>query len=171
MTHRHISIPAARTLLRYMAVAGLALSNLQAAFADADITFHGTLKEAPPCVVNGNELIVVDFGSEVMTTRIDGTTYSRPVRFTVDCTAAISNLQRVRISGTPASFGNSVLAGDRTGFGFAFSSGDSPVKLDEWLNFTAPQVPSISVTPVKQDGVTLTGGAFRTLASLVVDYQ
>lgn len=149
----------------------LALTEVQRAVADADITFHGTLLEAPPCTVNNNEPIVVDFGNEVMTTRIDGANYRKPVTFTVDCSQAVSLAQKIRISGTTAAFNSDVLAGDQSGFGFAFSQGSIPLPVDKWINFTAPQVPSLYVVPVKQKGVTLTGGTFRTLASLVVEYQ
>ncbi|WP_318373706.1 fimbrial protein [Enterobacter sp.] len=172
MTHLHTAIRHAGAVAQaFMAIGVLALSSVSCAFADADITFHGTLLEAPPCEVNGNELIVVDFGNDVMTTRIDGTNYRQMVRFTVDCSAATSLLQKVRISGTPAAFDNNLLAGDRSGFGFAFYHGAALMPLDSAVSFTAPTVPTLYVVPVKQDGVTLTGGAFRTLASLVVEYQ
>ncbi len=169
-----VSLIALRTAGLWLAAAMCALLTLtpaQRAQADADITFHGTLLEAPPCMVNNNEPIVVDFGNEVMTTRIDGANYKKPVLFTVDCSEAISIAQKVRISGTTATFDSGVLAGDQGGFGFAFYNGNSPLLVDKWVNFNAPLVPSLYVVPVKQEGVTLNGGAFRTLASLVVEYQ
>ncbi|WP_316507411.1 fimbrial protein [Klebsiella oxytoca] len=69
--------------------------------ADATVNFSGTLIEAPPCVVNNNNVITVNFGNEVMTTRIDGTQYRKPIDFDLDCSMAVSSKQKVRITGTP----------------------------------------------------------------------
>ncbi|MGA4650075.1 fimbrial protein [Citrobacter portucalensis] len=173
MKHSHTSIhDVCRTPL--LAVACLVLGGIQCAQADAVITFHGKLNEAPPCVVNGNELIKVDFGDEVMTTRLDGKNYRQEVRFKVDCSAATSNYQRVRISGPLADFnlgGKGLLNGGQNGFGLALYNGENPMAPGEWINFTAPTVPPLFVVPVKKDGESLGEGYFRTLASLVVDYQ
>ncbi|PNF13480.1 exotoxin [Enterobacter cancerogenus] len=171
MTHSRTAIRHACSAAQALMALTMAMVPAPSAFADADVTFHGTLLEAPPCEINGNELIVVDFGNEVMTTRVDGTNYRQAVRFTVDCSAATSLLQKVRISGTPATFDNSLLAGSQTGFGFAFYNNVTPMPLGSAVTFTAPTVPPLYVIPVKQSGVTLTGGAFSTLASLIVEYQ
>ncbi|EPZ8357879.1 fimbrial protein [Klebsiella pneumoniae] len=139
--------------------------------ADANVTFHGTLIEAPPCVVNGGNKIVVDFGNEVMTTRIDGTAYKERIAFTLDCSEAIDTKQKVRISGPVAGFDTQALAGNQTGFGIALYKGAERYTPGEWLPFTDPSVPELYAVPVKQGGVTLSGGTFSILASLVVDYQ
>jgi len=140
--------------------------------AEAEVTFHGELIEAPPCIVNGGEPIVVDFGNEVMTTRIDGTEYKKRIAFTLDCSEAISQKQKLRISGgTAAAFDPQAIAGDRAGFGIALYEGNNRYTPGDWLPFTEPAVPELYAVPVKQDGVTLSGGAFSILASLVVAYN
>lgn len=149
--------------------AGLLLPGI--AWADATVTFHGTLIEAPPCIVNGGNQIVVDFGNEVMTTRIDGTAYKERIAFTLDCSEAIDTKQKVRITGTTAGFDTQALAGNQSGFGIALYQGAVRYTPGEWLAFTDPAVPELYAVPVKQDGVTLSGGEFSVLASLVVDYQ
>jgi len=143
MTHLHTAVRhACAAALSVMALVMLVMGSASRAFADADMTFHGTLLEAPPCEVNGNELIVVNFGDEVMTTRIDGTRYRERVLFTVDCSAATSYLQKVRISGTPAAFNSNLLAASQTGFGFAFYHDTTPMPPGSAVNFNAPTVPA-----------------------------
>lgn len=137
----------------------------------ADIAFHGTLVEVPPCVVNGGQQVVVDFGDEVMTTRIDGSRYKQRIAFTADCDVAVSSLQKVRIEGSAAGFDPTVLDGNLPGFGIALYHGDTRYTPGDWLGFSGTDLPAFYATPVKQDGVTLSGGAFSVLASLVVDYQ
>jgi type 1 fimbria pilin len=142
-----------------------------AALADAEVNFKGTLIEAPPCVVNNNENIVVDFGNEVMTTRVDGSNYREKVLFTLDCSEALSSKQKVRISGTTTGFDSQALATSQNGLAIAIYNGATRYTPGEWVNFTDPDLPKFEAVPVKEDGVTLSGGAFNTLASLVVDYQ
>ena len=138
-----------------------------------EVTFHGTLIEAPPCVINDGNPVVVDFGSDVMTTRLDGTAYKTRIPLSLDCRGSVSTKQKVRISGGAADFDPLALSGDQAGFGIALfkGEGNSRYTPGEWLPFTDPDVPELYAAPVKQDGVTLTGGAFSILASLVVEYQ
>ncbi|NCB59542.1 MAG: hypothetical protein EOM46_19130, partial [Gammaproteobacteria bacterium] len=89
------------------------------ALADATVNFSGTLIEAPPCVVHNNNVITVNFGNEVMTTRIDGTQYRKLIDFDLDCSMAVSSKQKVRITGTAASFDSTALAGGQSGLGIA----------------------------------------------------
>lgn len=142
------------------------------AAADADITFHGTLLEAPPCVVNGGDNVVVDFGDEMMTNRIDGTLYRQRIAFPLDCSKAIASEQRVRISGASVSTPDGeVLSTPLSGLGLALYQGKSRYTLGKWIAFTDPDVPELYVVPVRLNGADPAGGAFSVLASLVVDYQ
>lgn len=168
MNNQRISLAA---MIVIWATGGAGLLFYGDSWADANVTFHGTLIEAPPCVVNGGNKIVVDFGNEVMTTRIDGIAYKERIAFTLDCSEALDSKQKVRITGTTAGFDTQALAGNQTGFGVAIYNGAERYTPGEWLPFTDPSVPELYAVPVKQDGVTLSGGAFSILASLVVDYQ
>lgn len=161
------------TALSVVSVTGLlTVGPAQAEGMEADVTFHGTLVEAPPCLVNGGKPVVIDFGNEVMTTRIDGKEYKKPVIFTPDCSEALSPKLKVRISGTPADFDPLALAGGvQSGFGIALYRGSQRYAPGGWLPFTVPDLPELYAVPVKQDGVTLSGGAFSIMASMVVDYQ
>lgn len=157
-----------------LADAGLLAAGTLPAVAgtEAEVTFHGTLIEAPPCVVNDGNPVVVDFGNEVMTTRIDGSEYRKRIAFTLDCSEALSGKQQLRITaGALTGFDPQALAGDQPGFGIALYEGTQRYTPGTWLPFTDPALPELYAVPVKQDGTTLTGGAFNILASLVVDYQ
>ncbi|WP_024547676.1 fimbrial protein [Siccibacter turicensis] len=158
-------------IARYLLPLVLVMPFSMLVLADADVSFHGMLIEAPPCTVNDNELITVHFGDDVMTTRVDGINYKKPVIFTVDCSSAVSNLQAVRISGAATAFDPDALASNQANFGIAFYHGETRMGLDEKINFKWPALPEIYAVPVRQKETTLKGGAFRILASLVVEYQ
>lgn len=162
---------AARLLPGLVLISVPLASHVKQARAETEVNFMGTLQEAPLCTLNNGQPIEVDFGDGVMINRIDGIEYKKAIDLKIDCSQAVSQAHKLRIRGTAANFGTGLLAGNQTGFAFAFSHNDTALPLDEWIKFTAPQVPSLSVVPVKQAGANLTGGAFRTLASLVVEYQ
>lgn len=153
----------------------ICLVSTERVWADAEVTFRGTLIEAPPCVVNNNELITVSFGDEVMTTRVDGVNYRQAVPFTLDCSEALSVAQKIRITGatTNNGFEREVLDGSTSinGLGIALYNGNVALAPGSWINFNWPNVPLLFAVPVKKSGETLSGGSFRVLASLVVDYQ
>lgn len=141
--------------------------------ADADITFHGVLLEAPPCVINGGDNVVVDFGDEMMTTRVDGTQYRTKIDFTLDCTDALSSEQKLRISGASVTTTDGeALSTPLTGLGLALYHGGTRYTPGEWIAFSADKgVPELYAVPVRLEGTEPDGGTFSVLASLVVDYQ
>lgn len=154
--------------LRYvLAIAGLSASYV---LADTNVNFRGTLIEAPPCVVNNDNVITVNFGNEIMTTRVDGSD-RKSIEYELDCSNAVSSRQKIRISGTVASFDSTALDGGKTGLGIALYNGNTRLTPGTWVNFSDPNKPDLSAALIKQNGVTLSGGTFRVMASLVVEYQ
>lgn len=155
------------SLLALLMLAGGGVSSAQA----NDIDFKGSLIEQPPCVINDNELITVDFGNEVMTTRIDGQNYTEIAEFSLDCSAAVGTAPlKLRVAGTKASFAEA-LDGGVPGLGIALMLGGQPLKPNDWQTFSSTVKPEIRAVPVKEDGVVLDGGTFRVLASLEMEYQ
>ncbi|HGM5490597.1 TPA: fimbrial protein [Serratia fonticola] len=161
-----------RPLMTISLLGGGILGICNGAMADATINFRGTLVEQPPCEVTGNNgaIIDVDFG-DVMTTRIDGENYKKNIDFTLNCAQAVNNALKLRITGDVASFDNSVLAGGKTGLGIALLQGTQRLRPGTWLNFSPASVPTLAAVPTSDSNVNLDGGAFRVVASLVVDYQ
>ncbi|WP_058914530.1 fimbrial protein, partial [Entomohabitans teleogrylli] len=141
--------------LRYLLpLAGICASSYT--LADATVNFRGTLIEAPPCVVNNDNMITVNFGNEIMTTRVDGSD-KKPIEYELDCSNAVSSSQKVRISGTVASFDPTALAGGKTGLGIALYNGNTRLTPGTWVNFIDPNKPNLSAALIKQNGVTLSG--------------
>lgn len=136
-----------------------------------DIGFKGSLVEQAPCVINDGKLITVDFGNEVMTTRIDGKNYSETVDFSLDCSATVGNAPlKLRVSGAKAGFAEA-LDGLVPGLGIALFLHGLPLKPNEWQTFSSTVKPEIRAVLVKDAAVTLNGGSFRVLASLEMEYQ
>jgi type 1 fimbria pilin len=136
----------------------------------ATVTVKVTVVAPPPCVINDDRPIDVEFG-DVMTTRVDGDNYKMPVNYTLSCTGGTSNAMKLQVKGTGAAFDAAVLQTNQTGLGIELRQGASKLAVNSWLNFTYPNKPELWAVPVKQAGATLTGGEFSAGATMAVDYQ
>jgi type 1 fimbria pilin len=147
-----------------------ALPVLAWAASTATVTVKVTVVAPPPCVINDDRPIEVEFG-DVMTTRVDGDNYKMPVNYTLSCTGGTSNAMKLQVRGTGAAFDAKVLQTDKAELGIELGQGDSKLAVNDWLNFTYPNKPELWAVPVKQSGATLTGGDFKAGATMAMDYQ
>ncbi|MGN7975534.1 fimbrial protein [Serratia sp. 22264] len=147
-----------------------ALPLLALAASTATVTVKVTVVAPPPCVINDDRPIDVEFG-DVMTTRVDGDNYKMPVNYTLSCTGAPSNAMKLQVKGTGAAFDATVLQTNKAALGIELRQGDSKLAVNDWLNFTYPNMPELWAVPVKQTGATLTGGEFSAGATMAVAYQ
>ncbi|MDT3253738.1 fimbrial protein [Serratia sp. root2] len=138
--------------------------------ASSTVTVKVTVVAPPPCVINDDRPIEVEFG-DVMTTRVDGSNYKMPVNYTLSCTGGTSNAMKLQVKGIGAAFDATVLQTNKAELGIELRQGDSKLAVNDWLNFTYPNKPELWAVPVKQSGATLTGGEFSAGATMEVAYQ
>lgn len=146
--------------------------NAEPLTAATTVSVKVTVLAPLPCVINGNKPIEVDFGDEVMTTRLDGSNYRTPVEYSVTCSGTPQkNGMRLRIAGTASGFNGQLLKTNFSALGIRFFNNDVGVALNSWQNFTYPATPKLEAVPVKQANATLPTGEFTASATLHVDYQ
>lgn len=139
-----------------------------------DVSFTGKLIDPPPCVINGNTDISVDFGNDMLAGRIDGVNYERPINFTLDCTKAAAinrSALKLRFLGDSAVFKPIALATTKADLAIEIRQDGGLMPLTAWVFFTYPTVPVFTAVPIKNVGSTLSGGTFTAAATLLVDYQ
>ncbi|MEE4411995.1 MULTISPECIES: fimbrial protein [unclassified Serratia (in: enterobacteria)] len=135
-----------------------------------NVTVSGTVID-PPCVINGNTPINIDFGNDILIGRIDGNAYEQPILYTLDCSAATAQTLKLQLKGNGATFDPTVLRTSKDALGIELKSNGSKLAVNSWENFTDPARPTLSAVLVKNGGGTLTGGAFTATSTLLVDYQ
>lgn len=175
-----------RGMFPALCLAGAALSLAQAAsaaprFVRADSDFagsvnvliKGTILTPPPCTINNNSPIDVDFGSAVDIGKIDGKNYLKPISYTLQCTGATSNSMRLSIQGTATDFDDgAALDAGHGGLGIELQQQDGQkLTLGSAVNFTWPDYPALQAVPVKKPGATLDTGEFSVGATMVIDWQ
>lgn len=136
------------------------------------VTVKVTIVSPPPCTINNDQPIEVDFG-EVMTTRVDGVNYRMPVNYTLDCTSLVKNALRIQITGSAIDLGKATNALETNipDFGIALERDSTPFNINESLDFVHPAKPVLYAVPIKKDGVTLPTGTFHASSTMSVTYQ
>ncbi len=166
-----------RMRCRRLALLFAMLPLLADAAPSSTVTVKVTVVAPPPCTINDNRPIEVDFGN-VTTTRVDGNNYLMPVNYTINCSGSVESGMKIQVSGTPAGFGDSsVLRTTITGLGIALKTdfGGSgrmlPFDINQWWHGYNPNQPwAFWAVPVKQSGTALRGGEFTASATMRVAY-
>ncbi|MEL5596585.1 fimbrial protein [Serratia ureilytica] len=135
-----------------------------------NVTVSGTVN-ASPCIINNNANITVDFGNDILISRIDGSNFEQNIPYTLDCSAATSNMLKLQLQGTPATFDAALLSTSKADLGIKLKSNGRQLDVNSWDNFTDPARPVLSAVLVKNSSGALTGGAFTATSTLLVDYQ
>ncbi len=146
-----------------------------AAMADqntAVITVQVTIY-TPPCEVNNNQVIDVDFGDNIITTDVAAGMIEKPVNYTIDCSSADTSKQlKMTISGMGADFDDTVLKTSIPELGVKIKANGSDYPVNTDLNFgTANSKPVLTALLVQQPGTRLPTGGFSASANMRVDYQ
>ena len=136
-----------------------------------NLRFRGTLIESMPCKVSSNNIIVVDFGSDVQTTLVDGTYKKMQIPYTVQCPTGAPSAMSIRIEGSGAAFDSNVLVTNITNFGIAILNDQTRLPINTAKEFTYPNWPKLYAVPVKRTGTTLSGGVFNSMATMRVEYR
>jgi type 1 fimbria pilin len=138
------------------------------------VNFTGKVIEGPPCVINNGQVIEVNFGDDLLITRIDGVNYSKTINYTLDCREAGNNAIRMQIKGPAASFDGDVLASvERPELGVAIKLANIMVlPVNNWLNLESSSTkPALTAVPVKAPNSELRPGRFSAGATMLFEYQ
>lgn len=145
-----------------------------ASTSNATVTVKGNVL-MPPCIINGGNDINVDFGDEVMTTRVSEGIYRKQVYANISCDGStmVSSLLQIRIEGTGSSFDPGILQTTKSGLGVQFQNGSSALALNSGLiSFDYESMtPTIWAMLATDPAEKLTGGYFSGTATMTVEYQ
>lgn len=151
---------------------GMPLSTLQA--AAENMTFHGTLIETTPCIINGGESVEIDFG-EVGVSKVDGQNYAQTFTVRYEC-EGVSTDKVLRYLGTATTFDTAAVQSNIPEFGIQLQHRidgvSTPFAVGSTLAIPSHRGASQFIaTPVKNAaGAELQEGAFTAAATLQLEY-
>lgn len=144
------------------------------------MSLYGTLIAPPPCYINAGGPIVVDFGDNIGTKKVDGVNYAQPVPYQIVCTddpySTITWVLGLTVKGTPTSFDDSAVqmaidGSSSTDLGIKLTLSGQDFTLNKRVALETGPQPTMEAVPVKKPGSTLPEGYFHGTATLLADYQ
>ncbi|HBV9912366.1 TPA: pilus assembly protein [Klebsiella aerogenes] len=95
----------------------------------ADMTFKGVLVDPPPCTINGDQPVRVNFGDNIGVNRVNGTNYIQSVEYhlTCDITSPQEGLSVVLTTTDPAAFDASAIQSSIDGLAIRVLVDGAPV--------------------------------------------
>jgi type 1 fimbria pilin len=157
-------------LVALLFITGVAYASPQ---TNTDITFSGTLLDAPPCTINGDEPVEIDFG-EVGVNKVDGQNYAQTFTLTYDC-EGVSTDKVLRYLGAATAFDTAAVQSTIPEFGIRLQhrkdNAITPFAVGSTLSIPSYLGASQFIaTPVKNAGAELQEGAFTAAATLQLEY-
>ncbi|HIE1345157.1 TPA: fimbrial protein [Serratia marcescens] len=140
---------------------------------NTDVTYSGTLLDAPPCSLNGGEPIEIDFG-EVGVNKVDGQNYAQTFTVIYECEGTTTDMV-LRYLGAKTTFDTAAVQSNIPDFGIRLQHQKdgviTPFELGSTLAIPSYQGSSQFIAaPVKNAGAELQEGAFTAAAALQLEY-
>ena len=146
-----------------LSVPGMAADNMK---------FSGTLIEPPPCTINNDGQVDVDFGSRVGVKKVDGVNYLQVMNYRIKCDPSVSARDMtLEIIGTPADYDAAAVSSNVTDLAIQIKQNGVPFELNKPIPINLTTPPILSAVPVKRVGATLVEGPFEATATLRAVYQ
>ncbi|WP_455811224.1 fimbrial protein [Pseudomonas graminis] len=138
---------------------------------DVPVTVSGTLV-ATPCVVNGGKAIDVNFGDDLLTTRVSDSYYTKDINYSLECDSVMGNFLTLRVKGEASGFDANLLSTSNKNLGILFKKDSLSFSVNESISFLYDKgTPHLQATLVKRSGENLDAGVFNGVATLMIGYQ
>ncbi|RJF53295.1 hypothetical protein D4100_22705 [Serratia inhibens] len=140
--------------------------------AEENMRFLGTLLSPPPCIINGGQMIEVNFGERLGVKQIDGVKYMQTVDYRLECDPGAGGAGLgLTLIANDSPLGRDVITTNLFGFGIRMMLNGQPFNLNQRVLIDAANPPVMQAVPVQKPDLFLTEGAFEGLATLLADYQ
>ncbi|MEQ5392031.1 fimbrial protein [Proteus sp. fly-1013] len=142
--------------------------------ATANIELKGKILNPPPiCTFNNNEPIYVNFGNNVVISKIEQDNYQQKFNYDLSCTGDSKEFSfKVSVKGDPAVFDNQLLATSVTDLAIKIVLNNTELlPVNKKVKVERSKLPEFSALLVKKQGANLAEGKFRSSASVIFEYE
>ncbi len=167
-----------QAVIKTMIAGLLALANVNAVFSaeiDKNLEFKGVLIEPPPCSINNDNTLTVDFGDKIGVRKIASGAYRERVELAVMCGPDNHSWQlQLSVSGSPADFDTdnaTVVTASQADLGVKLFLNGKPFSLDKPVNVNGDELPVFEALLVQRPDIVPEEGTFLARATLRATYQ
>lgn len=141
------------------------------AYSSSLINIKVMVTAPPPCVINDNKPIEIDFGDTINITQVDGKNYRKKLNYSLHCSNDTPSLLKMMINGSSSSFDASLLKTTNSNLGIVFFNNGQKLSINHFINFKYNNNPEIEAAPLKNTEIEPSVGYFSSSATITVDYQ
>ncbi|NIF33011.1 fimbrial protein [Enterobacter sp. Cy-643] len=143
--------------------------------ADNNIEIVGTVIAPPPCRLNNNEVINVDFGNSIGVKKVASGQYRQEIVLDLTCDAYNDAWQlTLKVTGLAVDFDSdnaTLQTAEKSDLGIKLYADGKAFPLLTAININGTVLPKVEAVLVQREGVELTEGPFTAKAILKAEYQ
>lgn len=142
------------------------------AIAAPNLLLKGTIIEPPPCKINDDQPIDVNFGEDLGVSKINGDNYRQTIDYVIKCATNDSAYKlTLTVSGDVMSKDNTAIQSSKSGLGIRILQNNQRVRIGSTWVIDMAYPPVLEAVPVADPAIKLSEGSFLATASLVAEYQ
>lgn len=139
--------------------------------AAPNLLFRGTIIEPPPCKINNEQKIDIDFGEKLGISKIDGNNYRQKINYVIECSIDDpSSSLLLTVTGNVMSSDYSAIQSNKPGLGIRMIENNRRLRIGQGLVINSANPPLLEAVPVAAPGIKLLEGDFSASASLLAEY-
>lgn len=139
--------------------------------AAPNLFFRGTIIDPPPCKINNDQKIDVDFGDKLGVNKIDGNNYRKKINYIIECSIEdFSSSLLLTVTGNVMNNDYSAVQSSTPGLGIRLIENNRRLRIGQGLVINSANPPLLEAVPVADAGIKLLEGDFLASASLLVEY-
>ncbi|NIF24730.1 fimbrial protein [Candidatus Pantoea multigeneris] len=141
-----------------------------ASTASTPMKLKGRILDTPPCTINNEKDISVNFGNKIVSGKINGENYLQNITYLIDCRPAPAPfVLYLNIKGTPEPYDASAIKSSKKNLGIRILIDGKPWALNTPLAIHTKR-PLLQAVPVKPQGTVVNPGNFQAVATLEAFY-
>lgn len=141
-------------------------------YAQDNLQLSGTLIEPPPCSINDDGMVDVDFGDRVGVKKVDGANYQQPVNYQITCNQGSGSWNMtLEVIGDAPDYDAAAIDSNVKDLAIRLLQNGKPFTLNQPIAIKLNAPPRLEAVPVKRPGAELQEGAFEATATLRAVYQ
>lgn len=140
-------------------------------YATPNLFFRGIIIDPPPCLINNEKQIDIDFGDKLGINKIDGNNYRQKINYTIECYSDPSAaMLLLTVTGKVMSGDKSAIQSSKPGLGIRLLENNRHIHIGQGWVINTSTPPLLEAVPVADAKIQLVEGDFVASASLMAEY-